>query len=499
MAKFQVAGQSLDLHRRATLTLPASKHYMVQAVKSGEKVLEVESLLEMAIKRKKSETFHSFPRIWKDERFLDLPRTLQHVLSRYPYPLSQGPVVLPTDCLTTDQKNFEATPIPKSVSEVLTAKTVFGHTSSQDCFKWEPIVIGVAAWGKSSAGYEVKPRSELVVSGPASTRSSMSILYTCKLSGCLVHCPCTICTDSRETCKRSCKLEVCQDCNAQCEEHVIKHPREFSDKTDHFMMVTDMMTKFKHVYSYAGIPLTCVSCTRDVQEHQQLHLVWHTRCRFCKYQMRVFEQLSVTTIENYKAAEKILINGDARTCSFCLVQSQDAFARKKHEEKVHRNLPGKFKCDLCERSFSNENALKYHSDKHKNLKFTCDLCGFQTAIESNLTRHKVIHNSEEHEEHQHKCPDCNIDFTNKRNLMRHNKEIHFNDKLHLDYIEDMNEVKVIKCEQCDESFKRKSNLKRHVDSQHGSGSSSFACQFCDKSFTRKDTMSRHVKRAHKQD
>ena len=83
--------------------------------------------------------------------------------------------------------------------------------------------------------------------------------------------------------------------------------------------------------------------------------------------------------------------------------------------------------------------------------------------------------------------------------MRHNKEIHFNDKLHLDYIEDMNEVKVIKCEQCDESFKRKSNLKRHVDSRHGSGSSSFACQFCDKSFTRKDTMSRHVKRAHKED
>ena len=82
--------------------------------------------------------------------------------------------------------------------------------------------------------------------------------------------------------------------------------------------------------------------------------------------------------------------------------------------------------------------------------------------------------------------------------MRHNKETHFDNKLNLDQIEDMDEVKVIKYDQCDKKFKRKSNLERHVENRHGSDSSSFSCQFCDKTFTRQDVMSRHVKRAHKQ-
>ena len=104
---------------------------------------------------------------------------------------------------------------------------------------------------------------------------TMGVVYTCMMSRCVIFCPCTICTDTRKTCKNLCKAEVCKECNSQCieAEHIIKLPRTFSAKTDQFTIVTDMMTKYKHVYPYAGIPLSCAFCNRDVEEHNMLHMV----------------------------------------------------------------------------------------------------------------------------------------------------------------------------------------------------------------------------------
>ena len=131
---------------------------------------------------------------------------------------------------------------------------------------------------------------------------SMGVVYTCMKSKCVIFCLCTICLEKRKTCKHLCKTEVCKGCNSQCLDHVIKLPRTFSAKSDHYTIVTDMMTKYKHVYPYAGIPLSCASCTRDVKEHNMLHMVWHACCRFCKFHSRYQEQHSVVTMEDYKFA-----------------------------------------------------------------------------------------------------------------------------------------------------------------------------------------------------
>ena len=85
-------------------------------------------------------------------------------------------------------------------------------------------------------------------------------------------------------------------------------------------MATQM--KYLHVHPYAGIPLDCPQCTRDVKEHQLLHMVWHVRCRFCRMEMRPLCQKSVVTLSDYKEAEKVLMNVDGRTCAFCLVQQE---------------------------------------------------------------------------------------------------------------------------------------------------------------------------------
>merc|ERR1719427_1011088 len=89
---------------------------------------------------------------------------------------------------------------------------------------------------------------------------------------------------------------------------------------------------------YAGIPLSCVTCTKDVQEHQALHIVLHARCRFCRHQMRVLSGVLNKEIMNsadYEKAIGLVRWSDARTCSVCLTEHQDSFARRKHEKQIH--------------------------------------------------------------------------------------------------------------------------------------------------------------------
>ena len=494
LARNVIAGHSQMLGiKKVQLSIPNAKQYAVHAVKNGEDVLHEETLLEGACSRKTSEVHHIWPYVSCSlVGGGQVPRTLQHILSKSQYPLSQGPVLLPNDCFSSEKYEFEP-PAPKSVSEVLTSKTVFSHGVSQACYEWHPTNTGVSAWG---AGCEVRAMvgDGLSLAGPASVMGTMGVVYTCMMSQCVIFCPCTICTDTRKTCKNLCKAEVCKECNSQCleEEHIIKLPRTFSAKTDHYTIVTNMMTKYKHVYPYAGIPLSCASCTRDVEEHNMLHMVWHARCRFCKFHSRYHEQHSVVTLEDYKYAEKIVKNAEGRTCSFCLFKCHDCFGRKRHEDTVHKKKAGKYGCDKCEKSFSNKNALKYHVDHHMELKVTCDLCGFQSSSKGNLEMHKKIHIAETKLE----CDGCNKKFTNKQNLMRHEKEVHYGRNVNVNFIEDLDDAKyIIKCEYCDLKFKRNSDLKRHVTSIHSS-SRSFQCLSCEKAFSRKDTLARHMKSIH---
>ena len=360
--------------------------------------------------------------------------------------------------------------------------------------KWHPTSTGVSAWGAGCEARAAAAGEGLTLAGPASVMVTMGIVYTCVVSKCVVFCPCTICKDTRQTCKKLCKAEVCRECNSQCTEaeDTIKLPRTFSAETDHYTVVTDMMTKYRHVYPYAGIPLSCTSCTRDVEEHNTLHMVWHARCRFCKFHSRYHEVHSIVTMKDFEHAEKVVNYAEGRTCSFCLLQYHDSYSRKRHEDKVHRKKAGEYGCDQCEKSFSNKNALQYHVDSHRKLKVACDLCGFQSSSKVNLTLHKQIHNAEAN----HECDECEKKFTNKRNLRRHEREVHFGRNFNVNFVEDMDDAQYnIKCEHCDLKFKRNSVLKRHEASVHSS-SKIFQCIKCDKAFSRKDILTRHMKRMH---
>ena len=230
------------------------------------------------------------------------------------------------------------------------------------------------------------------------------------------------------------------------------------------------------------------------------HLVYHLRCRYCRFEMRPFEHHSIRWLDQYKEACMNLARRDARTCSACLVKCQDKFARKQHEQSVHEGKPKQHKCEKCNQSFSNSNALSYHQVKHENVetKPTCDMCGSQFSSDRTLLRHKQLIHGEMSEEPQHACIDCGIKFSRKDNFNHHRKEKHFDSNANLDFVEDMDSLKILQCDQCEKGFKRKSDLLRHCSRVHSEigAEKDFGCDQCEKKYSRKDHLMRHIKSAH---
>ena len=489
MDKFLVNGYSNYHKKKYQLTLPTAKHFTAPNVNKNEDKSEVKDIVSSAVKRKKWKSFHIPVKIFSNDVKVieEILRPIRQTLLKHPYPLSQGPVLLPVDCATEDKK---------SIDEVLSAKTLFTHCDTQGCYEWSPATAGVSAWGQGGNCYEIKD-IKFSVQGPASMKN-MAVVYSCKFLKCVVHCPCTVCQDQNINCKMQCRDEVCPECNSQCIEHVLKLPRLFNGVTDHYTMITQKMDKYQFANPYAGIPTSCAACSKDVVEHQVLHLVFHTRCRFCRFEMRPFEQKSVASIEDYKQAEKIIFHADSRTCSVCLVQSQDKYARIKHEENVHEGKEKQYKCDKCDKSYSNANALNYHKANHENTKSICHVCGFQCSSDKNLLIHKEFLHGEVSDKPQYSCLECGINFLRKNSFDRHKREQHNETNTNLDFVEDMESLSVIKCEKCEQTFRRREHMKRHYRNVHNDNSQkkSFDCSMCEKQFSRGDALNRHVKSKH---
>ena len=504
MEKFVLNG-SFPPAQQFYMKLPSAKQFEICAVKNGESEIDMEPkhIISRAVERwKKNELYHVLPFKMKEHKRVDLPRSLQQILTRDPFPINQGPVNIPINCNTVE--HFGAND-KTSVGKVLASRTVFSHNDTQECMEWIPVFTGVSAWVQNDSlvkTYEVNTL-KYTVQGTAST-SDMGIVHTCQLLKCVIHCPCHICSDKRKTCRLQCKTEVCVECNSQCTNHELKLPGLFNADTDHFTMITNRPGKYLFAIPHAGIPLSCEHCSQDVLEHNNLHLVFHTRCRFCRHEVRPFYN-TIQTIDDYKNAMKILHRTDNRTCSFCFFKCQDKYARERHEDIVHKKeiSEKKFKCCLCTKSYTNKSALDYHIDrKHDSNstseKYSCDLCGKQFTSEGYVLTHKQLLHGDGSEKSKNECEDCGQTFSARSCLNRHITEKHYGRNVNLDYIEDLDSFSMIKCDKCDKQFKRRSHLKRHVNSVHGDddAKNKFNCLECEIKFSRKDALARHIKSKH---
>ena len=66
---------------------------------------------------------------------IDKPGALNYLLSKHPFPLNQGPVIIPIDNgAAWDYEKAEQSS-PKGVFET---RTMFTHADTQECFEWAP-------------------------------------------------------------------------------------------------------------------------------------------------------------------------------------------------------------------------------------------------------------------------------------------------------------------------------------------------------------------------
>ena len=303
---------------------------------------------------------------------------------------------------------------------MLTAKTMFNHSESQECGEWTPTQSGLDGWGTISPNtsqtkspgetYSVS-KLENGIQGPASSKKDMNLLYTCQLQNCIIHCPCSLCIN--EQCEENCEAKFGKKCRQQCKKHKLNLPWSFRVKTVHFTMVTNNTNYFKFATPYAGIPLNCHACSKDVLEHQILHLVVHLSCKFCSLEFRPFEKESIVTLGDFTKAERSMIKDENRTCSICFIKCKDRLALRRHAINKHKQKERKLKCDICNKSYFNKTSLKYHNETKHGTKceYKCELCIELFPSSTELTKHKRISHIEAIGESQIKCRDCGKSFT----------------------------------------------------------------------------------------
>ena len=493
MNKFQIAGAAQnDMSKKLLLSIPKVKHFVP--------IPNLEIVAEDSVQK-------FILRLAKEKKILKKKHTsggscTKHILGLHPFPLSQGPVNSPHDSWMEDEQLLDGkyrSEGKKTLAEVMFSRTVFTHDDGQECGEWKP---GDDNDKQNITTFTEKlytvTKAQNPLEGPASSLAHMGIIYTCQLNKCLVHCPCQICCDRQQTCKQLCRTEVCSKCNQQCIQHEIKPLRAFNPETDAYTMVTDKIDSYRFVQPYAGIPAKCTDCSKDVLEHQLYHMVYHLRCRLCKYEARPNLRGSILTIDDYKESVKFINWIDDTTCKVCLKKCSDKKSRQIHEMSIHEKK-GKFECEHCDKRYSNITSLNYHRTKHSSAagKFSCIECGKQFVSETSLSRHVANLHVKSSEAKRIICNNCNKSFTLVASLKRHKKEKHNERGINLDFVEDLVKNVEFECEFCDSKFKREAHRKRHILAVHRrKDDSNFECQQCESRFTRKDNLVKHVRSFH---
>ena len=141
-------------------------------------------------------------------------------------------------------------------------------------------------------------------------------------------------------------------------------------------------------------------------------------------------------------------------------------------DQLERAEEHPLKCDQCDKCFSQKEELVQHERTHTEDKpFECNQCGKRFYLEGNLFLHKEIHRGKPFE-----CNYCNKCFSHKGHLNEH-RRIHTGEK-------------PFSCNQCDKRFNRKSLLKQHQVTHTRENCFEFT-QF-DQSSGQPETVERHI-------
>ena len=185
-----------------------------------------------------------------------------------------------------------------------------------------------------------------------------------------------------------------------------------------------------------------------------------------------------------KSALKFHVNSfhkRAFKCAICQKVFETRELLTKHMVGIHKAKLG-FKCDTCKECFLNKDQLKDHfKTVHQKTVYVCEKCNEFCRDSYLLTKHII-------EKHNgHKCQFCYSAFFNREKLLSHIKDIHQ---------EEEEEVEEIKCRICFEKFRTQSEFSKHFNKKHQE-----KCQYCEKFFkisaSEVNSLASHIIKVHK--
>ena len=151
-------------------------------------------------------------------------------------------------------------------------------------------------------------------------------------------------------------------------------------------------------------------------------------------------------------------------------------------EKTPSNAKSLNKCEFCEKTFEDRDALCLHVKEKHEKPYECNFCAFTSKVQNTLEQHK-----EEKHVMNFKCNKCKYTSMNEDILKAHMK-IH-NKKARL---EEFN------CDTCDFQDNKRNALKKHLDVSpgHKPSSKDYECRNCKMIFSSYFNLMNHRSVAH---
>ena len=170
-------------------------------------------------------------------------------------------------------------------------------------------------------------------------------------------------------------------------------------------------------------------------------------------------------------------------CRKCSKTFYNRIILKRHRRLVHFSAKASHLFD----SEASKTAPS-HTDASK--KFDCKLCLKSFKYQSHFKRHQLVHSGEKY----FKCDQCEKKFSQSGGLNKHRKKAHQLPSLKIQKVKsnEKNEISQFKCNICNKYFKYKSQLKLH-ERMHV-GEKPFKCDYCEKKFSRSTYLLLHKKR-----
>ena len=283
--------------------------------------------------------------------------------------------------------------------------------------------------------------------GPASCKTTKSIMYTCSRFKCRIYCPCKIC--------RCSGASHCQETNSTCSD--------------------------------------CSSCKLDFADHTRFHKTMHMQCKFCRnFAMCIPIPTNLVAVQNgcYASYVTVYVSASLFRHGYGLT------------DPVKQDTG--FQCDKCELSFLRKGDLKRHEkSQHFGAEISCTDCEEKFTREDNLRAHiKALHSGDKN---AYQCPVCKVEFKKKFNYKRHfkgYKECNVCSRAFcsLKQVQDhqRNVHLQLSCEECKKSFSDLAHLNRHKQAFYISKDTPrYKCEQCSECFCTKTDFSIHIAEMHK--